>query len=256
MNIKLTPILASSALALSLNLQAASPGCPELSKPLAHHYSLDSVTGGTVTDSAGGNNGSNYGGTAVSGQLAGALAFSGGSYADLGEPSSSFSNGITVSLWVKPANFTVSDARYLSKATGSDADQHDVMLSAINNKGVRFRLRTGSNTKTLAHSQDTIILNQWNLVTGTYDNQVMKLYHNGSLLAQLSTSGNINMRSGVRTALAALNPSSQTKQFTGELDDVRIYDGALSGDEVNSLYNYRGEACQSAPLPPSGFRAI
>ncbi len=79
-------------------------------------------------------------------------------------------------------------------------------------------------------------LNAWSLIVGTYDGNAMNLYVNGSLVATASHSGSIDKRPtdvfliGTRLRLPA-------DTFHGSLDDIRIYNRALSASEISTLYN-------------------
>jgi len=77
-------------------------------------------------------------------------------------------------------------------------------------------------------------LNQWMQVGSTYnaDTKTISLFKNGSLV---STSNNIQeLSANVRAYVGTYNSSNF---WTGLIDDVRIYDRALSAEEVQALYN-------------------
>jgi hypothetical protein len=84
-----------------------------------------------------------------------------------------------------------------------------------------------------------IPLNQWVLLTGTYDGQGMNLYINGVLNNSISVSGNIsnystNLNFG-RWSVGDL--CNQPQHLNGELDDVGLWNRALTQEEITSLYN-------------------
>lgn len=78
------------------------------------------------------------------------------------------------------------------------------------------------------------ILNKWVLLTGTYDGSNLKLYINGALNNTVSGTGAPFNSAKV----IPLQIGGDTGRFTwsGSLDDVRIYNRALSAAEVNQLY--------------------
>src|SRR3989344_9519590 len=77
--------------------------------------------------------------------------------------------------------------------------------------------------------------NRWNLVMGTYDGANMTIYVNGVQQGtQCAFTGNITSNSdGFAIGARGVGGSSY---FTGPIDDVRIYNRALSAGEVADLY--------------------
>ena len=78
-------------------------------------------------------------------------------------------------------------------------------------------------------------LNEWSFIVGTYDGTMMKLYVNGNLEETLSVSGSLNENNNVLLLGTRLRLTSDT--FEGILDDIRIYNKALSEGEIDDLYN-------------------
>ena len=78
-------------------------------------------------------------------------------------------------------------------------------------------------------------LNQWTHVVGVSDGTRLTLYVNGALDA-----GPFTMSANAPVAVSAeigANPDNVLNFFPGKLDDVRVYNRALTGDEVKRLYN-------------------
>jgi hypothetical protein len=78
-------------------------------------------------------------------------------------------------------------------------------------------------------------LDEWFFVVGTYDGTTMKLYINGNLENSASISGILNENSSPLLIGTRLNLPADT--FHGEIDELRIYDRALSEAEVAALYS-------------------
>jgi hypothetical protein len=77
-------------------------------------------------------------------------------------------------------------------------------------------------------------LNTWTLMTTTYDGAVMIVYKNGIVLTSSSASGSLTP--GTNPLYIGYRNGS-TEIFPGLLDDVRIYNRALSPAEIMALYN-------------------
>jgi len=74
----------------------------------------------------------------------------------------------------------------------------------------------------------------WYFLVGTYDGSYVKLYVNGELIGSESASGSIDYY-GQNAYIAKF---SNVDSFTpGTIDDIRIYDRALSESEIQQLYN-------------------
>lgn len=94
---------------------------------------------------------------------------------------------------------------------------------------------TGANgTSTQVPGQN--ITNQWQFVCGTWDGTNMKIYQNGVLIATVPQSGTIiynteNLFFGKRKDGGGLDDF-----FTGKLDDIAIWNRALTASEIQQLY--------------------
>ncbi len=77
---------------------------------------------------------------------------------------------------------------------------------------------------------------QWTHCVGTYDGKTAKLYINGSLAGQLKHAGKPISSSGY-DATVQIGSSQESNYMVGSIDDVRIYNRALSAEEVKALYD-------------------
>ena len=79
------------------------------------------------------------------------------------------------------------------------------------------------------------VTNHWGHLAGTYDGATVKLYIDGSLANSMSFSGT---NAGMDTTMGAIGQSGlNDRYFQGKIDDVRVYNRALSAGEVKQLYN-------------------
>ncbi|MBI4324638.1 MAG: LamG domain-containing protein, partial [Chloroflexi bacterium] len=93
--------------------------------------------------------------------------------------------GMTLCAWVKldPA-FVDNDARILSKAIGSQEQDHWWMLSTSSSGGerrLRVRLKAGGSTTSLIAGSGNLDLNNWHHVAASYDGAALTLFVNDSL---------------------------------------------------------------------------
>ena len=235
------------------------------SRALFAHFPFDSstITGSVVQDSSGNNNrgilkdgglptviDNAYLKIADPGKIGQALIFDGldDSVTVSHNPTLGFedSSSITLSAWV-----------YL---TGRDGYEFKAIMAkrpaiygnprpySLNldreNKKAQFVLATGSDINKYAAVVSTaeIPLNQWILLTGTWDGNQMKLYVDGRLDNQFPFSGIIQPGTdpaGVNQPkpLAIGSGEDLEANFKGQIDDARIYNYALNDKEVTRLFH-------------------
>ncbi len=203
---------------------------------LVGHWQLDEAAGTTAYDATGnGNNGTLINGTSHATstcEIGYCLSFNGTTnYVDVAETTSSLdvTNALTFAAWIYPTSVS-SYAPILAKIPPAYGSGYEFANSSGN---LRTTLRTsGGNCD---FSQGALTANAWQFVVATYDGTVTRHYINGALSATSPTctlgaaANNNDLYLGGR--------ASDASRFAGLIDDVRIYNRALSADEVHNLYN-------------------
>ncbi|HRH36866.1 MAG TPA: LamG domain-containing protein [Flavobacteriales bacterium] len=199
------------------------------------HWRLDESNGGTAFASSGGSNGTLAGGTTwapTGGHHQGAARFDGvDDRIVLG--SCDFTNGgsaLSLSLWVKPDFVTGMERTLVAKTVGPLVSDHIWSIAFINGTALRFRLKTAGTTTELSTPPSSLFGGTWYHIVAVYDGVEMRLYANGALMANGQKSGSIGYQPQAPAALGAT--STGTQPFSGWLDDVRVYDRALSDAEI------------------------
>ena len=95
-----------------------------------------------------------------------------------------------------------------------------------------------------------ILTGTWYLVTMTYDGSTVTLYLNGVSQGTASYGGGAVSNPDTVTTIGSQNNSSNW--FPGNLDDVRVYNRALSGSDVTQLYAYTAPSASVAGLIVGG----
>jgi len=128
---------------------------------------------------------------------------------------------------------------------------YGVAGSASGTSPLTFRINTGidnptSRSQLVLHevnSTSNVVFGRWMHVAGVYDGAVMKIYVNGVLEAYKPTSGRIATGTSPLTIGAGGNdlytdivPTPFVNQWHGLIDEVSIYNRALSKSEVQSIY--------------------
>ncbi|MFH1725559.1 MAG: LamG-like jellyroll fold domain-containing protein, partial [Elusimicrobiota bacterium] len=98
-------------------------------------------------------------------------------------------------------------------------------------------------------SDENVTLNAWHHAVGTYDGAQMSLYVDGELKQTLAVSGPIEYPNpGSDVTIGQRSPHSPGDLWKGSIDEVVLYDRALSPEEVQAAYAAGGAAkCRPQP---------
>ena len=160
---------------------------------------------------------------------------------------------VTFLAWFCANSFAISDARILSKTTGTSTNSHYWMLGTWPSSGdmrLRFRLKTDGITTEYVASRGDYGVDEWVFAAAVYDGSNMILYQNGTAVGSAGKSGKLEKSKSVSAWIGG-NPSGATdRPFDGLIDEVAIFDKALSAQEIQAIY--------SAALNPTarGWRII
>ena len=105
----------------------------------------------------------------------------------------------------------------------------------------------GDGLLTYLNSANLYDVNEWYHVVGTYDSKEMKIYVNGKLEGTSGVqSGAINYPDRVFFSIGAYKDDNEDFVHKGMLDEVRLYDRALSEKEVSNNLQAEGLAVEPA----------
>ena len=195
------------------------------------HWKFDDGSGGTAIDSAGTNNGILNGEpTWTNGRIDGALSFDGiDDYVAVPTIVPLIGNTVTVHAWICTSEF---------------AGLWNLILTQNAGSGYYFYVDSGRPTFYLvvgaayvkAISTEAISAGQWYHVAGTNDGTNLKLYINGQLKDSATSTGFLGVSSN---AYIGHGPASSL-YYNGLIDDVRIYNRALSESEFKDIVKPMG----------------
>ncbi len=143
----------------------------------------------------------------------------------------------TVSTWVNRQSSTSIRESIISYKEGEGSSNYGFLLS-LNEDGTNFRPRiyVKVNSSWLyAEDINSVPLNTWNHIVGIYDGSKIKIYINGVLKQETNAPG--AMTQGTQKISIGSRASFDSNYFPGLIDDVRIYNRALSDDEIQQLNN-------------------
>ena len=193
-------------------------------------------TGNIWTDLSGnGNNGTLTNGPTYSSNNLGSIVFDGvNDYVSVSPTSinSNITNSITLNCWVK-----VNSTSY--QVIGGGQDSAGVRYTASFNSNASlntygFDLESTSGQVRLESSSNSLILNSWVNLVGTYDGSTAKFYLNNSLVdTDNGTSGNIVDFDNIIFGMDI----SSLRYLNGNIAQVQIYNRALTQQEVQINFN-------------------
>ena len=227
---------------------ATSPCATPAGIGLVASYSFDAGAGSTLVDASGnGNTGTISGASWTStGKTGGALAFDGSNdWVTIADSAVlDATRALTLEAWVKP---TASGPRWRT------------VLFKEHGKGMAYSLYTSERTSRPVGQVNVdnvernalgapLPLNAWTHLASTYDGGTLRLYVNGTLTSTLSINGSLPASTG---ALRMGGNSIWPEWFAGQLDDVRVYNRALTGAELQSDMNKPVSTTTTTPSAPS-----
>ncbi len=210
--------------------------CPSLVLALG----LNEGSGASTSDLSGnGNHGSISGATwAASGKYGGALSFDGiNDWLTVADSNSlDLTTGMTLEAWVNPTTINGWETVLLKEATSELAYSLYADNNGTDSGGPRrpaAYVRQGGTSYTTVGSAQ-LAIGQWAHLAATYDGSALKLYVNSTLAGTFNVSGSINTTTG---ALRAGGNSVWSEWFNGLIDEIRVYNHALTQPEIQADMN-------------------
>lgn len=204
----------------------------------AGHWAFDEDSGSVAIDSSSnGNNGMLLNGpTRVDGKLGRALQFSGSNvindHVDLGNPLAlQITGSQTIMMWLKPNNLSLRRNPY-AKAYGGEGT---ITIEIGGSRSYYYGTGGGNVTPYQGFGGSSIPNNEWTHITLVRNLTNMRLYWYKNGVQSNSTPATYSPATA--SSLNALIGKGYTNIFAGIIDEVRIYNRALSATEVLSIYN-------------------
>jgi PKD repeat protein len=226
---------------VSINVANAATG------GLVAAYGFEEGTGSTVGDGSGqGNTGTINGAAWAKGRFGNGLSFNGsGAMVTINDAASlDVTSGLTLEAWVN--------------ATSLPTGWHDIVFKSGD---VYFLMGTtpqgapdlgGVFATTNVFGSGALPLNTWTHLAGTYDGATMKFYVNGVLVSSRAQTGAITTSTGP----LSIGGDAGGQYWNGSIDEVRVYNRALSQVEIHDDMNTPVVGTSTSPAAPTNNRVI
>ncbi|HRN86412.1 MAG TPA: prepilin-type N-terminal cleavage/methylation domain-containing protein [Candidatus Dojkabacteria bacterium] len=160
-------------------------------------------------------------------------------------------NSMAVSVWFR-TNTLVG---------GEDSLRYIVAKESANSSGTSFILRFNTSTDRLEYylggasyvgvTSGVLAINTWYHAVATWDGSMMYLYLNGAQVGSASKGG-LTGDSSLPVRIGSLNfggAQTNIRNWSGEIDELRIYNLNLSSTDVTNLYNYNQRKFSKTDIP-------
>lgn len=225
---------------------SAPPTVPSPNGPLAAYWKLDERNGAQLfADASGNGNSGTCGGACpimgVAGKVGTAATFNSTSKAMVQDsiviqdsPSLRL-NQFTIALWVLPTQVKNGYQLLVAKEASSGYSRNYALFIVPNSLQLRYAAwASDCVTRLAANSSGSMTLGTWNHIAFTYDGNTEEFYLNGVPDSAIAAPA-----AGLCQAAVPVKIGMETSAFlpyTGRLDDLRIYNQALTAAEVASLF--------------------
>ena len=198
---------------------------------LVLHYDCDEGSGDVLRDRSGnGHDGKIVGAAFVAHGDGSALEFDGaGDFVDCGiSAGAGLSGAASVVVWFRPLEMSAS--RYGASLVMREG-AYDLMWYSYGNCWWQL---SGTPRASVATSEVVGPSGRWHHVAATFDGQTVKVHVDGRAPATVGAAGTRTLAAGKIFWLGKQNAETAEARFL--LDDVRVYDRALSADEIAALH--------------------
>jgi len=222
--------------------------CSELTNAdLLSHWNFDEGAGPTAFDSAGGNDGTLEGSTGqptwTTGKIGGGLSFvsSDTQVVNVGSNNSitNLAGEKTFTFWAYRLASGGSKG-FITVENGSSTDRWYI---DDNNNSARLRMyrALGGSASEVFDLQNVLAYNTWQQITAVDDDSKWHIYVNGERKSPAGGTGTsfdlASLPNDCRFKIGTAKFSTSYQSFEGRMDDVGVWDHALTAAEAAALYN-------------------
>jgi len=199
-------------------------------------WHLNEGTGNIAYDNIGDNNGKINGASWTTGINGSALSFDGkNDYIQISNNNLNPTDKLTIVAWIK-WNIKPSSGQHWANIIDKNGDNEWQLQHSYHNDKFEFAVKTEYARK-YVQSTTKPENGKWYQIVGVYDGSHIKIYVNGKLEKSTTLTGKIKVSN------SDINIGRRTwkdRYFNGVIDEVSVYNKALTDEEIKDLYNKHG----------------
>ncbi len=154
----------------------------------------------------------------------------------------------TVEAWAEPTDISTKWRAVVSSYKGNSTGTGTGFWLGTDGTSWLFETFNGTWNRVIGA---TVVLGSWAHLVGTYDGTTVKLYVNGILSASAAGGYTANNNAQLSIGATRYTDTGWANQFTGSLDEVAIYNAALSQTRIQAHYllarSYQDTVLDSKP---------
>lgn len=214
---------------------------------MVSYWKFEEGSGPIAYDFVGYNDGTLIGASWASGKVGGALDFSGSDYVEVPNSEALNPEHLTLELWTYPTSTGYYHSMAEKQLPGFAYPWAQYALNFWGNTSIPNFNVAINNIAYNVVADEPIPLNAWTYLAGTYDGETLKLYVNGALVkTETSPSGPIDSSPD----LFYMGKPPSNAYYHGKLDEVAIYNRALTPEEIQQHYQNGLEGLGYEVIPP------
>ena len=174
----------------------------------------------------------------VPGRVGQAFSFNNAGFVEAETPAAFETPAVTVAAWVR-ANGTPGNFSYLLSKGANACEAASYALYTGANGGLQFYVSDGTSFSVSPDAGAGIWDGNWHLVAGTFAGGTVRLYVDGAEVGAGTPSSlaiNYNLPTSDKLYIGAYQGTCGLR-FTGDVDDVQVFGRALTGIELQGLFN-------------------
>ncbi len=165
-----------------------------------------------------------------------------GDYVEIPEQNIYNSPQFSISFWIKKTNGSTQASEHAQIISHTKFDSKSGWFFDTDNslhQSIRFIITNMNGDPTMTKNF-SISNSSFTLITATFDDSYVKFYKNGGLFESKKYNGNYSAAHNIPIHIGVPSFCDKCDAFKGIIDDIRLYDRAISQNEIKQLYNNNG----------------
>ncbi len=150
-------------------------------------------------------------------------------------------DSLSITLWARWGDFNDPCvglwANLFTSSDSTNSGDNGVWWIQHNSTNSVFEFALHTNARSYVHATTPLLAGVWYHLAATYDGSFIRLYVNGVMESSLAKTGNLRaFPAATKLSMGSWpNPGNDFRRFSGNIDEVSIWNKALSPAQINNL---------------------